>query len=68
MVSRGRRRAGGGGAILRQPHPEINFRRGRALNRTSAGDLLATMRWLGMSDDEIRAALTRPDEVEKEAS
>lgn len=31
---------------MRQPHPELNFRRGRGLRRITANDVAATMEWL----------------------
>lgn len=40
----------------RQPHPELNFRRGRG-RRTTGADFIATCRALGMTDEEIRQEL-----------
>jgi hypothetical protein len=44
----------------RQPHPELNFGRGRAQRKAmSLKSVIETMKWVGMTDEEIRKAFER---------
>ena len=58
--------------MARQPHPEVNFRLGKGLSKErrralSPTSLLKTMRWLGMSDEEIKAKLLTMRQAYKES-
>lgn len=42
---------------MRPPHPELNFRRGKALNRFDPKGFIAACRLVGMKDSDIKAKL-----------
>jgi hypothetical protein len=46
--------------MRRQPHPELNFGRGRAQRKAmSLKSVIETMKWVGMTDEEIKKAFER---------
>lgn len=48
---------------MRQPHPELNFRMGKGRFKTKPKDLIAAMRFVGMTDKQIKEKLL---EIQKE--